>query len=203
MGYKTGRKITSTYPRKPQRIPNVGLMLGQRRRRWTNIEPTLDQCLRISGSTLSRSGSRASDGSVILAYDKMMFSGEYTTGSLTGYSRDSPFEFHVRGLVKLKKSKNPRITRKWVGGSSPNLNFFCVCVVFLYMFPKKIDKGEGWWVLWPIQFFLGFKANLKKTAIPDYRGIFSPFTQSAICRSGLTIKALNDFCKNHGNQRFF
>ena len=25
--------------------PDVGLMLGQRRRRWLNIEPTLGECL--------------------------------------------------------------------------------------------------------------------------------------------------------------
>ena len=54
----------------------------------------------------------------------------------------------VRGFVKLKKSKNPRKTRKWVGGSSPNsllfssfgnVGFLCVFVGFLllYMFPKK------------------------------------------------------------------
>ena len=30
--------------------------------------------------------------------------------------------FSLRGFVKLKKSKNPRKTRKWVGGSSPNLD---------------------------------------------------------------------------------
>ena len=79
-------------------------------------------------------------------------------------------------------------------GQAPTRFFMCVCFfVFFVHVSKKMDKGEGWWVLWPIQFFLGFKANLKKNAIPDYRGIFSPFTQSTICRSGLTIKALNDF----------
>ena len=29
--------------------PNVGLRLGQRRRRWTNIRPTLGQCLLFAG----------------------------------------------------------------------------------------------------------------------------------------------------------
>ena len=28
--------------------PNVGSMLGQRRRRWANIEPTLDRCIRLT-----------------------------------------------------------------------------------------------------------------------------------------------------------
>ena len=42
----------------------------------------------------------------------------------------------LRGFVKLKKSKNPRKTRKWVGGSSPNSdlsffgNFVFFCVAF-------------------------------------------------------------------------
>ena len=59
-----------------------------------------------------------------------------------------------RGFVKLKKSKNPRKTRKWVGGSSPNsdLSFFgkfCVvlCCFLLYIFLKKIDRGVGGWGL--------------------------------------------------------
>ena len=59
----------------------------------------------------------------------------------------------VRGFVKLKKSKNPRKTRKWVGGSSPNsdFNFFWKCCVFcvVFMFPivskkkKKLDRRVG------------------------------------------------------------
>ena len=32
--------------------PNVGSMLGQRRRRWPNIEPTLDQCIVLIGLVL-------------------------------------------------------------------------------------------------------------------------------------------------------
>ena len=53
----------------------------------------------------------------------------------------------LRGFVKLKKSKNPRKTRKWVGGSSPNseFNFFWKLCVFC-VFSKKIkimDSGVG------------------------------------------------------------
>ena len=32
-------------PRNMRRLPNVGLPLGQRRRRWANCEPTLSQPL--------------------------------------------------------------------------------------------------------------------------------------------------------------
>ena len=50
----------------------------------------------------------------------------------------------LRGFVMLKKSKNPRKTRKWVGGSNPNsdFNFFGNFVFFVLfscfqLFPKK------------------------------------------------------------------
>ena len=57
----------------------------------------------------------------------------------------------MRGFVKLKKSKNPRKTRKWVGGSNPNSDYFfflkfCVFGAVL-MFPnvskkdKKLERG--------------------------------------------------------------
>ena len=59
--------------------------------------------------------------------------------------------FVFKGFVKLKKIK--KITKKswkWVGGSSPNSDFyffgrFCVfCVVF--MFPNVPKKNLDWWV---------------------------------------------------------
>ena len=66
-------------------------------------------------------------------------------------------------MPRLKKSKNPRKTRKWVGGSSPNLDFFwggnfmflCVfCVV--YTFPKIREKlGSGWVGQAPTWIFFG------------------------------------------------
>ena len=37
------------YPANTSRWPNVGLMLGQRRRRWANIKPTLGQHLVFEG----------------------------------------------------------------------------------------------------------------------------------------------------------
>ena len=53
----------------------------------------------------------------------------------------------LRGFVKLKKSKNPRKTRKWIGGSSPNSDFYflgkiCLfCVFFVvFMFPNDSKK---------------------------------------------------------------
>ena len=36
-------------PANPRRWSNAGLMLGQRRRRWTNIKPALDQRLLLAG----------------------------------------------------------------------------------------------------------------------------------------------------------
>ena len=67
-----------------------------------------------------------------------------------------------RGFVKLKKSKNPRKTRKWVGGSSPNSDYFLffwnfvfLCVFFVRL-SKKLDRVVGW--LWSGQsdFFSDF-----------------------------------------------
>ena len=69
----------------------------------------------------------------------------------------------LRGFAKLKNSKNPRKTRKWVGEASPNSDcfFFKFCVfcefrvVFLLLFnTKKMDRGVGG--VWPIRIFLGF-----------------------------------------------
>ena len=37
------------YPANTRRWPNVGLMLGQRRRRWANVSPTLGQHLVFAG----------------------------------------------------------------------------------------------------------------------------------------------------------
>ena len=48
----------------------------------------------------------------------------------------------VRGFDKLKKTKNPRKTRKWVSGSSPNSIFFVAFSCF-QMFPKKTKKWIG------------------------------------------------------------
>ena len=66
-----------------------------------------------------------------------------------------------KGFCQVKKkSKNPRKTRKWVGGSSPNsdCDFFLNCVLFrvfciVLMFPnvsqknEKLDNGLGGWAL--------------------------------------------------------
>ena len=41
-------------PAKARELTNVGLMLAQRRRRWTSIKTTLVACLALSGSTLRR-----------------------------------------------------------------------------------------------------------------------------------------------------
>ena len=57
------------------------------------------------------------------------------------------------GFVKLKK--NPRKTRKWVGGASPNSDLFfffemlCfLCCFHVQMFQKKnLEWGRGVWVL--------------------------------------------------------
>ena len=40
---------SSTYPANTRHRPNVDLMLGQRRRRWPNIKPTLGRCLVFAG----------------------------------------------------------------------------------------------------------------------------------------------------------
>ena len=41
--------IYISIPGNTKRWPNVGLMMGQRRRRWTNIKPILGQCLVSAG----------------------------------------------------------------------------------------------------------------------------------------------------------
>ena len=55
----------------------------------------------------------------------------------------------LRGFVKLKKFKNPRKTRKWVGGTSPKSDFyfFWKFYVFLYFLccfhvPKRLKKMD-------------------------------------------------------------
>ena len=68
-----------------------------------------------------------------------------------------------KGFVKLKKAKNPRKTRKWVGGQSPTrirfvfpeILFFCVFFVFLAYIIKKMDSGV-WVVSGQYEFFLVF-----------------------------------------------
>ena len=50
----------------------------------------------------------------------------------------------LRGFVKLKNSKKPRKTRKWVGGSSLNSDFnvFLCCFHVPKCFTqKKLDSG--------------------------------------------------------------
>ena len=37
-----------TFPVNMRRWPNIGLLLGQRRRRWTNSKPTLGQRFRFA-----------------------------------------------------------------------------------------------------------------------------------------------------------
>ena len=50
-----------------------------------------------------------------------------------------PIAVHLPGaLAKLKKSKNLRKTRKWMGGSSPNPN--------LFVHASKKCMGVGGWV---------------------------------------------------------
>ena len=39
----------SNYPASTRHWDSVGLMLGQRRRRWANIKPTLSQCIVLAG----------------------------------------------------------------------------------------------------------------------------------------------------------
>ena len=36
-------EISGDYPANTRRLSNVGLMLGQRRRRWPNVKPALDK----------------------------------------------------------------------------------------------------------------------------------------------------------------
>ena len=56
--------------------------------------------------------------------------------------------FVLRGFVKFKKSKNPRKTRKWMGGVNN-----CFCLYLCIIFQKK---NRIWcWVgcVWPFHFF--------------------------------------------------
>ena len=46
-------QATAPYPANMRRWPNVGLQLGQRRRRWANCKPTLGQRLMFAGYTFS------------------------------------------------------------------------------------------------------------------------------------------------------
>ena len=63
----------------------------------------------------------------------------------------------TKGFCQVKNIKNPRKTRKWVGGSSPNsyfnflgeiLSFSVFFVLFscFQMFQKKKKNGIGGWV---------------------------------------------------------
>ena len=80
---------------------------------------------------------------------------------------------HLKGFVKLNKSKNPRKTRKRVGGSSPNSDFylFSKFCVFLCSFrvskcfkKKKKHSRVGVWCLTNPSFsrILGFFSNLER-----------------------------------------
>ena len=77
----------------------------------------------------------------------------------------------IRGFVKLKKSKNPRKTRKWVGGSSPNsdFNFFLEMLFFSFIFfavhvsKKKNGYGGGWVGSGQSKFFSDFWIFLNLT----------------------------------------
>ena len=54
--FQTGWKCFKCVPHQQTRDThgiNAGLMLGQRRRRWANIEPTLDPCLLFAASLLT------------------------------------------------------------------------------------------------------------------------------------------------------
>ena len=41
--------VLTGYPANTRHWDSVGLLLGQRRRRWTNIKPTLAQCIVLAG----------------------------------------------------------------------------------------------------------------------------------------------------------
>ena len=79
----------------------------------------------------------------------------------------------LRGFVKLKKSKNPRKTWKWVGRSSPNPDFFYFLLLFIFVcfvhvskcFQKIKNKWIGGGDCSPIRVFLKFLDffNLTKT----------------------------------------
>ena len=45
-------KVTIGYPENTRHWSNAGLMLGRRRRRWANMNPTLVQCLAFAGLCL-------------------------------------------------------------------------------------------------------------------------------------------------------
>ena len=68
----------------------------------------------------------------------------------------------VKVLVKLKKSKSPRKSRKWVGRSSPKSDFFLEMLCFLCCFVVVVDVSKKKWiggrvdVVWQIRVFLGF-----------------------------------------------
>ena len=66
-------------------------------------------------------------------------------------------------LSSINKSKNPRKTGMWVGGSSPNSAFFLGGggdFVFFVLFFKHVSKKKvGWvgvYVICPIRVFLRF-----------------------------------------------
>ena len=73
------------------------------------------------------------------------------------YGRDSTkIRRVVRGFVKLKKSKHPSKTRKWVGGK-PQLGFFSLEILFFlccFLHVKKMDMGVSGSS--QSEFFLGF-----------------------------------------------
>ena len=81
------------------------------------------------------------------------------------YSRIN--KWHLpKGFCQVEK--NPRKTRKWVGGSSPNSDFaffgnclffrvFCIVLMFPSVSKKMKTLIMGWvGVVWPIRVFLGF-----------------------------------------------
>ena len=54
------------YPENMIHWPNVGSILGQRRRRWTDIDPTLAQFIMLTGHDV------AIDAAFILAFDDLI-----------------------------------------------------------------------------------------------------------------------------------
>ena len=52
----------NTFPENKKDCTNVGLMLGQRRRRWTNINQALVQCLVFVGQGVSQPASLTQHG---------------------------------------------------------------------------------------------------------------------------------------------
>ena len=64
------------------------------------------------------------------------------------------------------------VARKWVGGSSPNLDFFfffgnwvflVFFVLFSYLLKKKLDRGVGVWYMTNPSFFRILNFLLDKT----------------------------------------